>query len=307
MHVSGGDTKATGTRCERPPLCGPEIYELLLRCWAKLPGDRPSFGEIVAELNSHRRSFSFRGNRPDFVARRSSDVHGVADGYDVPHRPDTDVHGVADGYDAPHEPSAHPPQSSVEPASAVYEVAAASTDSRSNSHPDHSEAVVRSTSGNRAYAVPMQLVVTTSDAAAGVVGHSSDTSEVSGTGLPDQSKRPVVRNPENVECAGEADFVQLKSLRPTFEALDDESDHNNVDTRSTVVGRQLSGAVTAQVDRGYLQIGRVEAALAAVPATPPPVPAVGEVSDTYVTVANVAPDGGEGYLHIAGDDEDLSL
>lgn len=41
-----------GERLKRPPDCGTDIYELMHSCWSPVPKCRPSFSELVSQLQS---------------------------------------------------------------------------------------------------------------------------------------------------------------------------------------------------------------------------------------------------------------
>nr|XP_034836203.1 fibroblast growth factor receptor 3-like [Maniola hyperantus] len=42
---------SAGHRMEKPPCCSLEIYMLMRECWSFSPGDRPSFTELVEDLD----------------------------------------------------------------------------------------------------------------------------------------------------------------------------------------------------------------------------------------------------------------
>lgn len=41
-----------GHRLEKPNSLSDDIYNLMLRCWAQNPDDRPTFAEITDDLNT---------------------------------------------------------------------------------------------------------------------------------------------------------------------------------------------------------------------------------------------------------------
>lgn len=42
----------SGHRMQKPPHCGVELYEIMLRCWEKNPKQRPTFTELRTQLEA---------------------------------------------------------------------------------------------------------------------------------------------------------------------------------------------------------------------------------------------------------------
>eukprot|EP00118_Oscarella_pearsei_P023520 m.282502 g.282502 ORF g.282502 m.282502 type:complete len:1292 (+) comp40657_c0_seq3:71-3946(+) len=76
----------SGNRLEKPDACPQEVYNLMLQCWATEPDDRPSFSEVICELEEYLMELAnyFNPNASDGVEEKKTDPYvnwSLATGY----------------------------------------------------------------------------------------------------------------------------------------------------------------------------------------------------------------------------------
>ena len=62
-----------GKRLEKPRLCPPKIYSLMLDCWNIIPKSRPSYDDIINLLKPDSNQTHKKANSPEYLKVTTND------------------------------------------------------------------------------------------------------------------------------------------------------------------------------------------------------------------------------------------